>query len=423
MKFLLPYDKKRIPVEIDNRNFAGSLVSKVEEYKPGLPQAELVEASLDHPIGSPSLEELAKGKSNIVIISSDHTRPVPSKIITPILLRRIRSVQPNANIKILVATGFHRASTHEELVEKYGPDIVDKEQIVMHVSIDDSAMVKVGTLPSGGECIVNRVAAEADLLISEGFIEPHLFAGYSGGRKSVLPGISSYKTILADHCSEFIRSPFARPGILENNPIHKDMLYAAKATGLKFILNVVLNGDLEIIASFAGDLEKAHVKGTEFLASLAEVKKIESDITVVTNSGYPMDQNIYQAVKGMVSAEATNKDGGVIVMVAGLSDGSGGKGFFDNLAHCNTPRELMDHLAKVDRAHTVPDQWESQVLARILDRHHVIIVSDMVDPAMVRDMHMEPVKTFDEAMKRAYELQGKDARVTVIPEGLAVVVR
>jgi nickel-dependent lactate racemase len=423
MKFLLPYDKKRIPVEIDDRNFAGSLVSKVEEYKSGLSQWELVEASLDHPIGSPKLEELAKGKKSIVIISSDHTRPVPSRIITPILLRRIRSVQPDANIKILVATGFHRPSTHEELVEKYGQEIVDKEQIVMHVSTDDSAMVKVGTLPSGGECIVNRLAVEADLLISEGFIEPHLFAGYSGGRKSVLPGIASYKTILADHCSEFISSPTARPGILENNPIHKDMLYAAKAAGLKFIFNVVLNSEMEIIASFAGDMEKAHVKGTEFLASLAEVKRIDSDITVVTNSGYPMDQNLYQAVKGMVSAEATNKDGGAIVMLAGLSDGSGGEGFYNNLAQCKTPRELLDHLVKVDRAHTVPDQWESQVLARILDRHHVIIVSDMVDPEMVRNMHMEPAKTFDVGMKRAYELQGKDAKVTVIPEGLAVVVR
>ena len=422
MKFLLPYDRKQISVEIDDRNFAGALVSKVEDFKPGMSQEQLVEASLDNPVGSPKLEELAKGKKNIVIISSDHTRPVPSKIITPILLRRIRSAQPNANIKILVATGFHRPSTHEELVEKYGQEIVDKEQIVMHVSTDDSAMKKVGRLPSGGECIVNRIAAEADLLLSQGFIEPHLFAGYSGGRKSVLPGISSYKTILADHCSEFINSPHARPGILKNNPIHKDMLYAAKAAGLTFILNVVLNADLEVIASFAGDVEEAHVKGAEFLASLAEVKKIESDITVVTNSGYPMDQNIYQAVKGMVSAEATNKDGGVIVMVAGLSDGTGGKGFYNNLAQCKTPRELLDHLAKVDRAHTVPDQWESQVLARILDHHHMIIVSDLVKPELVINMHMELAKTFDEAMQRAYQLQGKDARVTVIPEGLAVVV-
>jgi lactate racemase len=179
MRFDLPYDRKTVAVQIDDRNFAGSLVSKVECYKPALAQQELVEASLDQPIGSPKLEDLARGKKNIVIISPDHTRPVPSKIITPSLLRRLRAAQPDANIKILVATGFHRPSTHQELVDKYGQEIVDHEQIVMHVSTDDAAMVKIGTLPSGGECIVNRVAVEADLLLSQGFIEPHLFAGYS----------------------------------------------------------------------------------------------------------------------------------------------------------------------------------------------------------------------------------------------------
>ena len=323
MRILLPYDKKNVPVEIPDQNFIGSLVSRVEEYKPGKSQEQLVESSLDRPVGSPTLEELVRGKKNIVIISSDHTRPVPSKIITPILLRRIRSAQPDANIKILVATGFHRPSTQQELVDKYGQEIVDHEQIVMHVSTDDSAMKKVGTLPSGGECIVNRLAAEADLLIAQGFIEPHLFAGFSGGRKSVLPGISSYKTIMANHCAEFINSLDARPGILKTNPIHKDMLYAAHAAGLRFIVNVVLNGDREIIASFAGDVEDAHYKGCDFLSSLAGVKKLPCDITVVTNGGYPLDQNIYQAVKCLTAAEATNKDGGVIIMVAGLADGTG----------------------------------------------------------------------------------------------------
>src|SRR5208283_3099034 len=364
MKFLLPYDKKRITIEIDDRNFAGSLVSKVESYKPGLSQQELVEASLDHPIGSPKLEELAKGKKNIVIISSDHTRPVPSKIITPILLRRIRSVQPDANIKILVATGFHRPSTRQELIDKYGQEIVDREQIVMHVSTDEAAMVKIGTLPSGGECIVNRVAVEADLLLSQGFIESHFFAGFSGGRKSVLPGISSYKTIMADHCSEFIASPKARAGNLQDNPIHKDMLYAAKTAGLKFIVNVVLNGKKEIIGSFAGDLEKAHETGTEFLSTLARVSKVPCDIAIATNGGYPLDQNIYQSVKGMTSAEATNKEGGVIIMVAGLADGHGGLGFYNNLARSKSPQEFLERVAITDRNHTVPDQWESQMLAR-----------------------------------------------------------
>jgi lactate racemase len=423
MKVLLPYDKKQIPVEIADQNFVGSLVSRVESYRPKLSQQALVEASLDHPIGSPRLEDLVRGKKNIVIISSDHTRPVPSKILTPILLRRIRAAQPDASIKILVATGFHRPSTHEELIDKYGQEIVDREQIVMHISTDDAAMVNIGTLPSGGPCIVNRLAAEADLLLAQGFIEPHLFAGFSGGRKSVLPGIASYKTIMANHCSEIINSPNTRPGILQDNPIHKDMLYAAKAAGLRFIVNVVLNSERNIIASFSGDLEKAHAQGCEFLTSLASVSKVECDVTVVTNGGYPLDQNIYQAVKGLTSAEATNKVGGAIIMVAGLSDGTGGKGFYNNLAQLKSPREFLDRVSHVGRNHTVPDQWESQVLARILDRHHVIMVSDLIKPEIVTTMHMEYANTFDEALRRAYELQGRNARIAVIPDGLAVIVR
>jgi nickel-dependent lactate racemase len=423
MRMFVPYDKKTVPIEIGDQNFVGSLVSKVESYKPGKSPEELVKASLDHPIGSPKLEELVKGRKNIVIISSDHTRPVPSQIITPILLRRIRSAQPDANIKILVATGFHRPSTKQELIDKYGQEIVDHEQIVMHVSTDDAAMVKIGTLPSGGECIVNRVAAEADLLLAQGFIEPHLFAGFSGGRKSVLPGIASYHTILANHCAEFINSPNARPGILEDNPIHKDMLYAAKTAGLRFIVNVILNGERDVIASFSGDLEQAHAEGCRFLTSLASVNKVPCDITVVTNGGYPLDQNIYQAVKGLTSAEAANKVGGVIIMIAGLADGTGGKGFYDNLAQCKTPQEFLERVSHVDRRHTVPDQWESQVLARILSCHHVIMVSDLIQPEIVTNMHIEHAKTFDEALRRAYQLQGNTAKVAIIPDGLAVIVR
>ena len=185
---------------------------------------------------------------------------------------------------------------------------------------------------------------------------------------------------------------------------------------------MVLNGAKEVIASFAGDLEAAHNEGTDFLSSLARVKKIDCDIAVVTNGGYPLDQNIYQAVKGMTSAEATNKEGGVIVMLAGLSDGAGGVGFYNNLAQCKTPQEFLDRVAKVDRKHTVPDQWESQILARILAHHHVIMVSDLVKPEVVTGMHMELAKTFDEGMRRAYDLQGENAKVVVIPDGLAVVV-
>lgn len=168
----VPYDKGQMKIKLEDKNLAGVLEGRQSDYKTTLSENEIVEQSLDNPIGSKSLEELAKDKKNIVIISSDHTRPVPSKIITPILLRRIRSVSPDARIRILVATGFHRPSTHEELVAKYGEEIVKNEEIVMHVSTDDSSMVKIGQLPSGGDCIINKVAAEADLLISEALLKP-----------------------------------------------------------------------------------------------------------------------------------------------------------------------------------------------------------------------------------------------------------
>ena len=387
----LPYDKKSITAVIPDKNFAGLLESKAENYHNPLSEQETVEKSMDNPIGSQTLEELAKGKKDIVLISSDHTRPVPSHIITPIILRRIRSVNPDARIRILVATGFHRPSTREELINKYGQEIVDNEEIVMHISTNDEDMVKIGQLPSGGDCIINRIAAEAYLLIAEGFIESHFFAGFSGGRKSVLPGVASYKTIMANHSGDFIDSEKSRTGNLDHNPIHEDMLYAARTANLAFIVNVVLDGEKHIIGSFAGDMVEAHKVGCEFLRELAHVTKIPCDIAVSTNGGFPLDQNIYQAVKGMTAAEAT-------------------------------PKDFLEQAINTPRLETVPDQWTSQILARILVHHHVIFVSDLVEPSLITNMHMELAKTFDEALARAFELQGADAKVTVIRDGLSVIV-
>lgn len=419
----LPYDHGTITAKIEDQNFAGSLVSQAATYHAKYSESELVERSLDNPIASPTLEDLARGKKNIVIISSDHTRPVPSKIITPILLRKLRSTAPNARIRILVATGFHRPSTKEELIDKYGKEIVANEEIVMHYSEHDEDMVKIGKLPSGGDLIINKVAVEADLLISEGFIESHFFAGFSGGRKSVLPGISSYKTIMANHSGEFIGDKHSRTGNLNHNLIHADMVYAAKKAKLAFILNVVLDEDKRIIGSFAGDLEKAHKKGTEFVESLSQVAAIDSDITISTNGGYPLDQNVYQAVKGMTAAEATNKIGGTIIMVAGCRDGHGGEGFFHNIADVADPKEFLDKAINTPRLKTVPDQWTSQILARILVNHHVIFVSDLVDPKLITDMHMELATSLEEAMQKAFQREGKTAKVVVIPDGLGVIVK
>jgi nickel-dependent lactate racemase len=246
-KIKLPYYKTFIEADIPDENIAGVLEYRAHSYKATLTQEEIVNDALNNPIGSKTLEELVKDKKNMVIITSDHTRPVPSKITLPILLKRIRSVNRDIEIKILIATGFHRPSTREEMINKYGEEIVEKEVLINHISQDKDSLVKVGTLPSGGELWLNKLAMEAELLIAEGFIEPHFFAGFSGGRKSVLPGIAGAGTIMANHCSEFIASEYSRTGIIKNNPIHKDMLYAAQTSKLAFILNVVIDKDKKII--------------------------------------------------------------------------------------------------------------------------------------------------------------------------------
>ena len=422
-KVKIPYNKRFLEVELPDKNLIGILESKAHAFKVENTQEEIVNNALDNPIGSVKLEELVKGKKNIVIITSDHTRPVPSKITMPILLKRIRSVNPKIDVTILIATGFHRPTTNEELVNKFGQEIVDNENIVIHVSTDYSTVIHVGTLPSGGELLLNKIAMEAELLISEGFIEPHFFAGFSGGRKSILPGVASAKTVMANHCSEFIASEFARSGVIENNPIHIDMLYAAKQAKLAFILNVVIDSEKKVISAFAGDSELAHVKGCKFVMELASVKAVKADIAISSNGGYPLDQNLYQSVKGMTAAEATCKDGGVIIMVSACNDGHGGQSFYDNIANAKSPREVLDKVIKVGRNETAPDQWEFQILARILDKFTVILVSDLVDPEMIKKMHMQHALTFKDALERALKIKGKDATITVIPDGVSVVVR
>ena len=422
MRTKIPYHKTHMPIEIPDENFVCSLVSRAESFKADGTEQEIVERALDNPIGSKSLEELVQGKRRMVIISSDHTRPVPSRVTMPIILRRIRQANPDIKITILIATGFHRPTTRQELIDRYGEEIVATENIVVHRSHDDE-MADLGTLPSGGKLLLNKVAIDTDLLIAEGFIEAHFFAGFSGGRKAILPGIASATTVMANHCSEFIADPHARTGVLENNPIHRDMLYAAAQAKLAFILNVVIDAKKQVIAAFAGDSEKAHVKGCQFVLNLSQVKKNPTDIVITTNGGYPLDQNIYQSVKGMTAAEANCNAGGVIIMVAGLSDGHGGESFCKMVTATSSPQKLLDEFARVPRNETKPDQWEAQILCRILSRHKVIIVTDMCSPEMICGMHMEHAKTFDEALNRAFELKGKNATVSLIPDGVSVIVR
>ena len=419
---LFPYGKEKIEYTFGDE-LKAVLESKIEEYDPQKSEQDLILEAMQNPVNSKTLKELSIGKENIVIIASDHTRPVPSKLIIPPMLKEIREGNPNAKITILIATGCHRFTTKEELVSKFGKEIVENENIYVHDCDETDKLVNIGTLPSGGDCIVNKIAYEADLLVSEGFIEPHFFAGYSGGRKSVLPGVCGRNTVLANHCSEFIDSEYARTGILENNPIHQDMVWASNKANLAYIVNVVLNGDKKVIFATAGNANDAHKKGTDFLSSLCGAKAYESDIVITTNGGYPLDQNMYQAVKGMTAAEATVKKDGVIIMLAKSNDGIGGEHFYHQLADEEDINKTMAEFLARKRSETVPDQWQTQILLRILMNAKVIYISE-IDDHVVEKLHMIPAHSIDEALEKARKILNKnDVTVTAIPDGVSVIVQ
>ena len=420
IRLQFPYGKSYQTMELPQERVRAVLTSELESYRPDADDETLVRRALEQPIGSLPLRELSRGKRRVTIIASDHTRPVPSRLLMPQLLREIRCGNPEAEITILIATGCHRETTREELIAKFGEEIVNSETIVVHDCDDTANMVFLGTLPSGGECWVNRLACEADLLVSEGFIEPHFFAGFSGSRKAVLPGVAGRSTVLANHCAEFIAHPASRAGSLKENPIHRDMVWAARKAGLAFILNVVLNGEKETIHAVAGDMEAAHEAGCRFLEGLCGVDAAMSDIVITTNGGYPLDQNIYQAVKGMTAAEATVNEGGVIIMLAKSNDGHGGTAFCRELMAGDDMDALMADILRRGRGETLPDQW--QIMIRILQRAKVVYLSDAEDE-LVQKLHMTPAHSLEEALMLAEKLLGKkNAAITAIPDGVGVIV-
>jgi nickel-dependent lactate racemase len=368
------------------------------------------------------LAELAAKAKNVLLITSDHTRPLPSAITLPIYLEEIRRNNPDVKIKILVATGFHRLTRPEELISKFGAELCRKENIIVHDSRDKKHLVFKGKLPSGGELWVNDLVDWADMIVSEGFIEPHFFAGFSGGRKSILPGIAGTATVLANHCAAFIASENARTGNLQDNPIHRDMLFASETVGLAFILNVALDADKKIIRAVAGHPDKAHRLGCDFVSRRAIVRRQLADIVITSNGGYPLDQNIYQAVKGMTSAETCVREGGVIIMVAACEDGHGGEAFYRWFAEAKSPQEVTAKISNIAQKDTLPDQWEAQILARVLTKCTVILVSNFCNPEVVRAMHMLQAPDIATALTMAREKMGKKAQITVIPDGVSVIV-
>ncbi len=422
MKVKIAYGDTGIECQKDTSSVE-LLLSRVHELSSTVDEDELVEAAMEHPIGSPSLRELAIGKRTATIIISDHTRPVPSQHILPFMLKELREGNPDIAVTLLVATGFHRGTTAEELVLKVGREIFEQERIVVHDCQDAANCIEVGILPSGAPLVLNRLAVETDLLVAEGFIEPHFFAGFSGGRKSILPGVCSRTTVLGNHCSRFIDDPHSRTGILEGNLIHQDMVAAAQMAKLQYIVNVILDGEKRITAAFAGDFREAHKAGCDLLSQYCKVvPKQKGEIVITSNGGAPLDQNVYQAVKGLTAAEAAATPDGVLIICARCNDGVGGEGFYHTLKECSDVGSLLKQIRQIPMEKTEPDQWQYQILLRMMEHHRIIFVSDPKMQHTIEEMKLEYAPTLDEALNRAFSEKGENAHLVVIPDGISVIV-
>ena len=374
----IPYGKTSLAFE---EGGAAVLTSRIGELKAGGEGLAIVRAAMEKPIDSPRLSELARGKKNCVIIISDHTRPVPSRDILPNMFRELREGSPEIDITLLVATGFHRPSGEEELRAKLGDEIYEQSRIVIHDCRDREANVQIG----------------------------------------VLPGVCDQVTVMGNHCSRFIDSEYARTGVLDGNPMHEDMLAAAKLAKLAYIVNVVIDEDKRTVAAFAGNPVTAHRAGCDFLLGYAKVSPVYADVVITSNGGAPLDQNLYQCVKSMTAAEASCNPGGVIIECAECADGHGGQAFYESLRDCESAQALYAQFMATPQEETIADQWESQILARILKKHTVIVVTRPALKTMVEEMKMRYAPSLQEALAMARAM-GKES-VTVIPNGISVIVR
>ncbi|MDR1050969.1 MAG: nickel-dependent lactate racemase [Deltaproteobacteria bacterium] len=386
-------------------------------------EAAVIGRALASPVNSPPLRELARGKKNVVVLTSDHTRPVPSRLTLPPMLAEIRRGSPDAKVTILIGVGCHRASTRAEIDAKFGAGFAARENVVNHDPLDEDNLVSLGRLPSGGELVVNRLAAEADLLVADGFIEPHQFAGFSGGRKSVLPGVAAFRTVLASHNAEFTVHPAARPGSLDGNPFQTDMVAAARMARLAFILNVTLTPGKKVSGAYAGEMETAHLEGCRRVLELCGVRAVPSPVVVTSNGGYPLDQNVYQSTKSIMAADLTCAEGGVIVAVNECRDGHGSESFLNAFKNASSMEALLAEISARGRDETVADQWVIQLTASIMVRRRVVMVT-RAPAGVVRDLGMIPADTLGRALETAGEMVGDPlAPITFLPEAVAVVIR
>jgi nickel-dependent lactate racemase len=415
MRITLDYDRAGLTVDLPDDRVVGPLAIRPA---PPLadPEAAIAEA-LAKPIGSQPLAELARGRRNACILVCDITRPVPNRLILPPLLRTLEEQGiARKDILLLIATGLHRPNEGVELEEIVGSEVASNYRIENHHGKILDEHEYLGTTPNGVPAYIDRRYVKADLKITTGLIEPHLMAGYSGGRKVICPGIAALETVKIWHGPRFLEHPKADCGFVEGNPVHEENTRIAKMAGCDFIVNVCLDGQRRITWVGAGDMEKAWEEGVRFVEQVVRVPVPEPlDVVVTSSAGYPLDTTWYQAIKGLTGALPIVKRGGTIVLAAGLTQGIGSPEFQKLVADNPDLQAFKERILGKD--YFVMDQWQLEELAKVVAKCKVKVVSAGLPAETLRQCHVEPAASVEKAVADCLAEYGPGAKVAVIPKG------
>ncbi len=382
-----------------------------------LPDPEgAIQNAIRNPLDSKPLKSLVKPGQKVGISVCDITRPIPTKLILPVILNELKHI-PKQDITILVATGTHRSNAKNELMDILGEEIVDNFPVLNHDAFDDGNLVNVGSTENGIPIQLNKTWVESDVKITVGFVEPHFFAGFSGGPKMISPGLAGFSTIMALHDFQMIADKNSRWGITVGNPIHDSIRDIASKIPATFSIDVTLNKNNEITCCYAGNLFKVHNAAMDVVKriSMKPVKK-PFDIVVTTNSGYPLDLNMYQAIKGISAAYQIVKKGGTIICAAECSDGIPEHGEYKNiLSSASTPQELLNQISNPN--YQKHDQWQAQIQAQIQCDSNIKFKSSFLSDDQIRSAFMEPISDISEEIPKLLSELPKNAKICVIPEG------
>lgn len=382
----------------------------------GLPdERAAVILALEQPTGARALKEWIKPDAKVCIVFTDITRATPNRRLIPWLLEYL-SFTSRDQITLLNGLGTHRPNTDAELEELLTPDVVSSYRVLNHEPENPAALVQLGSTADGTPAWINRHLVEADVRIITGFIEPHFFAGFSGGPKGIMPGVAGLETVMSNHGARNIENPASTFGVTEGNPIWEEMRDIALRVGPSFLLNVALNENRQITGVFAGDLLAAHQRGCAFVKSSA-MQRVEApfDLVITSNSGYPLDLNLYQGVKGMSAGARVLKPGGALILACECSQGvPNGSSFDQLLAAAKTPEEVLARIATP--GFVWPEQWQAQIQALIQKQARVLLYSSLQDDR-VRAAQLTPCHDISAAAHEMISRAGKGMRVGVLPQG------